>query len=196
MRVTVRGGHNDSSTAVREIERQYDIDRMMAEQDLLLAYRDVISEKTIQQLLELSESRLTQRVEGKRLRKKVFNVLVECLQNVVNHGHQCEGGHPSIMLLGKSGDHYFVRTGNVILNEDIAAFEERVAQVNALGHEKVRDAYNVSLANSGFSEKGGAGLGLLDMYRRSGNPITYALRPLDDRHAFLSISVTITMGKE
>ena len=67
------------------IDQYFDIDRMMSDNELILAYRDHISEETVQQLLSITELKLVQSVGEKKLRKRVFHILVECLQNVVNH---------------------------------------------------------------------------------------------------------------
>lgn len=163
----------------------------MAEQDILLAYRDVITEETVQQLLELSELKLTMHGEERKLRKKVFNVLVECLQNVVNHSYRCETDCASILIISKTPDAIMVRTGNMVSNLNLMEFETRVTKVNQLVMDTVRETYGKQLESAQFSAKGGAGLGLLDMYRRSGQPIDYAIHTIDESKSFLSISVSI-----
>lgn len=163
----------------------------MSNQDILLAYRDVITEDTVQQLLDISELKMTMNGEEKKLRKRVFNVLVECLQNVVNHSYQGESNNASIVLISRTPGAIIVHTGNMVDNVDVSKFEERVGRVNELKATSVREAYNEQLTDAQFSVKGGAGLGLLDMYRRSGNPIDYAIKKIDEGKSFLSISVRI-----
>jgi len=177
--------------SVSKVNRQYDINMLMTDQDILLAYRDVITEDTVHQLLDISELKLTMNGEEKKLRKRVFNVLVECLQNVVNHSYQGEQDNASILLISRTPGAIIVHTGNMVGNTDISRFEERVSKVNELRAANVREAYNEQLSDAEFSTKGGAGLGLLDMYRRSGNPIDYAIKKIDEGKSFLSISVSI-----
>ena len=71
----------NQKSKLSRVDQYFDIDRMMSENELLLAYRDHISEETVQQLLSLTELKLAQSGEEKKLRKRVFNILVECLQN-------------------------------------------------------------------------------------------------------------------
>jgi len=173
------------------VNQQYDINMLMTDQDILLAYRDVITEDTVHQILNISELKLTMNGEEKKLRKRVFNVLVECLQNIVNHSFKDEEEQASILLINRTPQAIIVRTGNMVDNDDISEFEDRVSKVNKLVTESVRSAYNAQLSLAEFSAKGGAGLGLLDMYRRSGNPIDYAIQRIDERKSFLSISVSV-----
>lgn len=182
--------------AMKDIDRNFEIERMMAEQDILLAYRDVMTEESVQRLLEISELKLNLHGDTKRLRKKVFNVLVECLQNVVNHGYKCEEGCPSILIVSQTPDAFIIKTGNMVSKKHLPAFEEKVSMVNSIDHRGTRDAYNDHLAKTDFSDKGGAGLGLLDMYRRSGKQIGYDVHPVDSERSFLTISVHVLKALE
>jgi len=179
---------------VSNIDHYFDIDRMMSDNELLLAYRDHINESTVQQLLSLTEMKLIQSGEEKKLRKRVFNILVECLQNIVNHSDvntKDKKEVVSLLLLGRNGNDIFIITGNRILNSKIPSLEEKIKEINAWDHEDMRDIYSEHLGNSTYSEKGGAGLGLLDIYKRSGNKLEYSLERIDDKVSFLSLHVKI-----
>lgn len=175
------------------IDQYFDIDQMMAENELILAYRDHISDATVQQLLAITELKLVQSGEEKKLRKRIFNVLVECLQNIVNHGaaDDSELDVTSLLLIGRHRNEFFIITGNKIRNENIEGFKQKVEDINALAHNDMREIYSEALGNSQYSEKGGAGLGLLDIYKRSGNKLIYQIDPIDDRISFLSIHIRV-----
>lgn len=184
---------NQKSTLSR-VDQYFDIDRMMSENELLLAYRDHISEETVQQLLSLTELKLAQSGEEKKLRKRVFNILVECLQNVVNHsasGNEARAEVASILLLGRHEEDFFIVTGNRIANEKIPDFESKIKEINSWDHSEMREIYSDKLGKSEYSEKGGAGLGLMDIYKRSGNQIKHQIDPIDNEVSFLSMQVTV-----
>ncbi len=176
------------------VDQYFDIDRMMSDNELLLAYRDHITESTIQQLLTLTEMRLMQSGEEKKLRKRIFNILVECLQNIVNHGESGTGQEEeiaSLLLLGRSDSDIFIITGNRIRNANIPALEDKIKEINAWKHEDMRDIYSERLGSSTYSDKGGAGLGLLDIYKRSGNKLEYSIQPIDKDVSFLSLHIKV-----
>lgn len=166
---------------------------MMADNELVLAYRDHITDATVQQLLSITELRLVQSGEEKKLRKRVFNILVECLQNVVNHGAEgsSEPESASLLLIGRHEDEFFIITGNKIENNRIEAFESKIAEINDLAHSNMREIYSTRLGESEYSEKGGAGLGLLDIYKRSGHKLQYDIQRIDDKLSFLSLRIRI-----
>lgn len=165
---------------------------MMAEHELLLAYRDQISEHTVQQLLSITELKLVQSGEEKKLRKRVFNILVECLQNIVNHSHSSNRREESsILLIGRHDGEFFIITGNRILNTKIAGLEARLAEINSWNPDEMRDIYSEKLDKSEYSSKGGAGLGLIDIYKRSGREIKHTLQKIDDKVSFLSLHISV-----
>jgi hypothetical protein len=179
---------------VSNVNHYFDIDRMMSDNELLLAYRDHITESTVQQLLSLTEMKLMQSGEEKKLRKRVFNILVECLQNIVNHGDvgvENKKEVTSLLLLGRTDSDIFIITGNRILNSKIPSLEAKIKEINAWEHEDMRDIYSDHLGKSTYSEKGGAGLGLLDIYKRSGNKLEYSLARIDEEVSFLNLHVTV-----
>lgn len=170
----------------------YDIDRFMSDHELLLAYRDDINELTVQYLLTLTEARLSDSVSDKKFRKRVFQILVECLQNVVNHAHHSSGKRrASILLMGRCEKSLTIITGNLVSNAHVARLRERLEHVNQIGHDQVRDLYSEALRDSAFSSKGGAGLGLLDIYKRSGNSIDFDFTPASPDSTFFTMKVMI-----
>ena len=177
----------------RSVDQYFDIDRMMAEHELALAYRDHITEDTVQQLLSITELKLVQSGEEKKLRKRVFNILVECLQNVVNHAAAVEtkDEHASLLLIGRHEGDFFIITGNRILSDRISYFEKKVTEINSWEHEDMREIYSTRLGKSEYSEKGGAGLGLIDIYKRSGRKLNYDIQKIDERVSFLSLHITV-----
>jgi hypothetical protein len=55
----------------------------------------------------------------------------------------------------------------------------------------LRRAYLEKMEEEGFSEAGGAGLGLLSMARKTGQPVTYRVEPLDDEKVCMMITVKL-----
>lgn len=165
----------------------------MSDNELILAYRDHISEETVQQLLSITELKLVQSVGEKKLRKRVFHILVECLQNVVNHSanSKYDDEVPSILLMGRHENEFFIITGNRIENEEIESFTQKIDEINSWDHQDMRDIYSTKLGKSEYSAKGGAGLGLMDIYKRSGKKLKYQIEPIDEKISFLSLHIAV-----
>ena len=121
--------------------------------------------------------------------------LVECLQNVYHHrdqGESFEGGNSAILMLGKKDDDYFIVTGNMIFSKNVDGLNSRLDKLNNLSKEELKLAYQDVLANKGFSEKGGAGLGFIDILRKSGQKLDYRFQDINDEFSFFSLKVKIS----
>ncbi|MCG3166013.1 MAG: hypothetical protein POELPBGB_01789 [Bacteroidia bacterium] len=175
------------------VDQIYGIERMMVENQLLLAYKDNINEETSDQLIAMVDSKMVGFDEEKKIKKKVFNVLVECLQNVSRHAEPDKGQdhESSILLIGRNDNSFFIITGNMMSNDKTTHLKEKLDQINKLNPDEIRDKYKELMTKMEFSDKGGAGLGLLDIARKSANKFEYDFRKLGDKKSYFTLKVSI-----
>ena len=57
----------------------------MERDDVLIAFKGSITSELLTSVLQIMETKMEDLHEAPRTRKKVFNVLVECLQNLYHH---------------------------------------------------------------------------------------------------------------
>ena len=138
-------------------------------------------------ILKLTETNL-EKVEGKsKLKKRIFYVLVEGLQNITRHQNEIQSKLPNqegIFAISKRGSKYFITTGNLIKNQGIQPLTEKIEKINSLEKDELKNYYVETLKKEGFSPKGGAGLGLIEMARKTGNKLKFDFRKIDDRYSF------------
>ncbi len=167
--------------------------------EVVLEYNGSITSELITEALDSIEKSLNLKNEKNRVRKKVYNVFVECLQNLYHHvdyppltapvEHQSNFG---IIILSKDGTFYRISTGNFVKKEKLNYIKDRIDQVNSLSDEEVRMLYRDILSNEEFSDKGGGGLGMLDIVRKTGNKLEYYFYQFDDEYIFFSLDVYIS----
>ena len=95
------------------------------------------------------------------------------------------------MVCRNSENRYSIVTGNHILNTNVESLKGKIDKVNAMTGEELKTYYREALGNSVLSAKGGAGLGMIEMARKSGNRIEYRFDPVNDRLSFFSLIVKI-----
>jgi len=164
--------------------------------DILLVYEGKFDADSTKAVLHLAERNIDSIREDPTIKRKVFNVLVECLQNVVKHGEGLENPDPElgtvpVLLIGREDRNYVIASGNAIRSENVLELETRINKINHLDRDGLKGLYKQIMRSNDVSEKGGAGLGLVDMARKSGGKLSYHFNPLNDQLSYFSLKTII-----
>ncbi|OFZ20426.1 MAG: hypothetical protein A3D92_14735 [Bacteroidetes bacterium RIFCSPHIGHO2_02_FULL_44_7] len=176
----------------------YDFYRKMEDEKIILSFKGEFTPDLLTSILNILETRMrTMGVERKK-QKRVFNVLVECFQNLYHHiderasdAAEVELQKSVLIMIKYAGDSFIVRTGNHLSNEVIPELRRKLAMVNALSTDELRGLYQAKLKNDQRSEKGTAGLGLIDIARKSGSKLEYEFLEIDKHSSFFCLNVVI-----
>ena len=74
-------------------------------------------------------------------------------------------------MLGKKDHSYYIMTANKVHIEDVDNLVFAINQVNDATKEELKEMYKIQLKEGSISERGGAGLGLIDIARKTGNKL-------------------------
>ena len=168
-------------------------DKMM-EEHLMFVYRGVVTNENSAPLLMLLEKEMENSEFGFVGRKRLFMFVLESLQNVSRHSNQSQHANMSLVVYSKTANGYTVTTGNAISTSDIADLKVKLDEINNLETKEIRNVYRQMLSEAEFSNKGGAGLGLIEMAKKTGNKLDYDFVPLDDKYSYYILSKTVDSG--
>jgi hypothetical protein len=173
----------------------YDLHNTMLNHNLILVYEGEFTQEITKSVLSMAERNMDSLGEESSIKRKVFNVMVECLQNIVKHGDDFEedivGKNKAIFIIGKNDNLYEITSGNPVKNETAEKLKEKLEHINSLDKEGLKTLYKEIIKNNKLSDKGGAGLGFVDMARKSGRPLEFVFTPIDDQSSFFSLKTTI-----
>jgi hypothetical protein len=164
---------------------------MLMEQRLMFVYRGVVTNENSIPLLMLLEKEMETADFGFVGRKRLFMFVLESLQNVSRHSEGTSPSNMSLVVYSKEKGGYTVTTGNVIPSANIENLTTRLEEINNLQAEEIRNVYRQMLNNSEFSSKGGAGLGLIEMAKKTGNKLDYDFIELDGQNSYFILSKTV-----
>lgn len=166
--------------------------REMQDENFILSYKGQVGFVQINSLLRIIEDRLETAEQNPKTRKKVYNIATECYQNLSHHveKHSGEIGNKGLAVFEAYEDKYIIATGNYVVRENEQKIREKIDYINSLTKEELREYYKQLLAE-GFSEKGTAGLGFVDIARKSEGNLRYDFSPLDEKWAFFIFTVEI-----
>ncbi len=166
--------------------------------DVLIAYKGNVTSELISNVLEVVEARMDDYSEDSKIRKKVYNVLVESLQNLYHHidvlppGMQEEYEEKfGILVVSRIGSKYKISTGNFVSTDKIDVLKNKIDKINTMSKEELKDMYKFILNHQRLSDKGGGGLGLVDIARKTGNPLDFSFHKYDEDFSFFNLDVYI-----
>jgi hypothetical protein len=145
----------------------------------------------------MSERELERKKEGRTTQRKVYHVMVETLQNISRHSDEITGIENNIgnglFLIGKKEKTYFVITSNKVANHKVEDIQSSLTQVNSLNKEELNELFKKTIKDGKLSEKGGAGLGLIDIARKTGNRLDYEFLPMDEEYSLFILKTEINV---
>jgi len=180
----------------------YELYENLKQQKNCLSYLGAFNDEITDKLVRLSESYLGGVNELSKIRHRVSYLIVECFQNVMRHGEVKSNrrivisDHRDFFQSSVFPDRVVLASSNLIENHHKEDLELKIQQVNSMGGEELKQLYHDILTNQILSDKGGAGLGLIEMARKSGLPIKKHFNLLTSNYSQFFIGLEIANNKE
>ena len=174
----------------------YSVHENMVSNDIMLIYEGEVNQDITKTFTTMTQKNLEEGETSLPIKKRVYHVMVECLQNIGKHSDNAESGLPEvpgtgIFMVSKSTDGYFVVTGNPIANSKIDDITEMIETVNKMDKDEIKAYYKKKILESRISDKGGAGLGFIDIVKKTGNNIEFHFRKINDMASFFVMKTYI-----
>lgn len=168
----------------------------MKHNDIMLSFKGDVTSEMLTSMLQIMEAKLDNLGEPSKMKRKVYNVLVECLQNLYHHRDEMkligiDEESAAIFMIGRNDKGYNIVTGNYILTERVESLKGKIDHVNSLDKDGLKTLYKEVLNNDERSQKGGGGLGIIDIARKSGQNLVYDFMEIDKRYSFFSLYINI-----
>lgn len=143
-------------------------------------------------LLELSD-RITEEMSGRSAhRRRIAFLLVEAYQNIIRH----RAGLPRHIEHGEGRSFFFFRANpegqdlvaiNGVHKAQVEAIQGQLNTIRGLDHAELKELSLEMLQRASTSR--GAGVGFIEMTRRSGNELGHMLRGMGPDHALFALAV-------
>ncbi|MFO8023056.1 MAG: SiaB family protein kinase [Perlabentimonas sp.] len=167
----------------------------MASSGFPLIYKGEMNHQIMRSFAFMANRKIAEKKLPTSIRKRVFHVMIECLQNITKHSDDYDEDERQIgnglFIVGKNKDLFYVVTGNLVKNEKIKPLEDRLMQINSADSSKLKEIFLKQMMEGKLNEKGGAGLGLIDIARKSGKKLFYHFVPYDKNRQYFLLAVSI-----
>lgn len=180
----------------------FDLFEDMQRNNLNYIYRGLFTQSITDNILLLTEACMHNAGEDSKIKKRIFTILVEGLQNVTRH-QEIDGqesatdpNQAGIFIIQNQNGKYYITTGNPILKANIPTLIKQLEKINSLDPESLKLFYKEVLNNDKISNKGGAGLGLIEMARKSGNKLDFDFSDINDNYSYFYMGTKVLAEDE
>lgn len=179
----------------------FDLENLVSDLDIrgaVLYFKGNVDSEVINKALDLVEGKLFATRENPRVRKKVYNVLVESLQNMYHHAdliprgyHASRADRFGLVVMEKLNQGYRVTTCNFVAALRVKELEEKLTRINRSTAEEIKELYKDILNHQEITEKGLGGLGLLDIARKTGHRLDFRFRKYDNLNTAFRLTALV-----
>lgn len=167
----------------------FDRYRTLLDLDFCLAYLDNFDDSATDALIAMQDARLK---TAKKIRKKVSFLMTECFQNIIRHTEDSQLDFDKLFVVQSKDEAHNIITINPVNLAKRDALEKSLSMLESLTEAELKQVYLDSLTGNKFSLKGGAGLGLIEMYRKTKQLPRYEFFPLSNELAAFKLELDIT----
>ena len=169
---------------------------LIEKEAILFEYEGGVDKQVLLKTLPVIEDILEVLKVSRQNKRKIVNIAIETLQNLQLHSYQNgqrDYGLSPLFIVAKSDGFITITIGNLVAQDEKAVLEDKIQKINSLNEEEVKFLYGVIMKQTvvKFSTKGGAGLGLIDMKKKSGNELGYCFQEVDENVSYFSLKVSV-----
>lgn len=161
----------------------------------MLCYSGYVSESVLDAIGVTLRDRLSSHVSDEQKVRRVFSIFVELMQNLIRYGlegpkdevipDEDKSGFGLVMIVEEANGLALI-SGNYIADEDVPSMRERISKVSNKNPEELRELYKEQMRKPPEPQSKGASLGLIEIARRSSEPLESSFVKADDhRHFFM-----------
>lgn len=167
--------------------------------NISLTFQGIMS----QDVLSLIGMSLKRRPDNEVIAKRLFGIVVELAQNIYHYSaskaysekDQREIG-VGIVTIGEDSNYYIVNSGNLVKSKNMPPILQRCEYINGLDEAGLKKFHKEQRRMPQRPDKPGANIGLIELKRRSGNPLGYDVREVDGEYSFLTLSIKIDKNQK
>ncbi len=172
-------------------------DRLNSTSASVLHYKGKFTFERIGMLLnELKNKKDTYQIDPVQY-KKLLTLMIEILENVLKYSDHFEvfvldypDYQPEFELL-LNDDGFILTSRNPVRERDKKEISKRIDKINTSDDDELRKIYRDTITNGIFTEKGGAGLGFIEMAKITTNNIAYSFKPIDKGFYYFELTLHI-----
>lgn len=173
----------------------FDLRALCERHRILVCFNGPISRSLIEEIGNALRNYLDAEQAKPTAAMDVFSVYIELTQNIRHYaagrGYSDLESSATVVVARDEDGRYLVLAGNLIEQPDGEALLRRIDALGAMDKAELKAAYKTQLRAPRENASSGAGLGLIEIARRSAAPLRATLSPAAGGRAFFSLCAII-----
>ncbi len=164
-----------------------------ADSKIIVSHIGELDQNKVNSISSLVETQMEYLGVSKSAVKRIFNIVIETLQNICLHGEKDNNGYQmTYFIIGKIQNDFTIFSGNIITNLMAEKLNKRLNSIKSLSDTDLKKQYIEVLSNGELSAKGGAGLGFLTIALKSSNNIDFEFQMLNKEYSLFSLQSKVS----
>ena len=168
--------------------------------NILLMYKGEVTFDLVTSIIETLEERISEIESNRLIKKKFYGAATECIQNLYHHMDEVTenadniGAYDSkagLLMVTARKSFFNIMTGNFIPNSKINVIKGKIDNINSLDKEGLKKLYKEILYNGEFSDRGTAGLGFVEIARKTGQKLAYEFHNINDQYSYFTLQIRV-----
>jgi hypothetical protein len=165
---------------------------------IFLTFNGVLIHSFMVQLGEMLKTKMSLFNVDKNLELKIFSTVIEQAQNIIFYSGErlpvptLDGEMVGVgtIIVGMEGEHYFVICGNMMPGANVEKLNNKLTTIQKMNPDELKQYYKEQRRMTPDADSKGAGLGFIEMARKSSQPIEFSFRKLDEQNSYFTIKAT------
>ena len=179
--------------------RDFDLFRYyqsMRTNQFILAFKGKLSNELMVNMGEILKHQLQAESGLEKTSRKVVAILIKLSQNIYRYSSEKsefldKDIGSGIILIQDGEEHVTVISGNLVHNQDAPSLIKSCEKINSFDSKKLKQYYREVIKLPRKEGQIGAGVGLIDVARKSGNPLEFNLTSIDEQVSFFMLAVKV-----
>jgi len=130
----------------------------------------------------------------------IFSIYVELFENIIRYGIDCLPSNQDInsrrnpygiISVSTDDNHFIIESGNIISSKQESKLRQYLSHINSMDQQTIKDFYREKRKSTCDPDCKGAGLGLIEIVKKSSTPIKFSFERIDDNFLFYILTAVI-----
>ena len=180
-------------------QRLLSLQKKLREDGVLISFSGKFSQEIIEELGEAVKKYLETEDQPKTDIFNIFSIFIEQTQNIKNYcvskrpiGPYEQIANSCIVTIGSTANNgKYICSGNLIVNSDVDKLESNLNALIGLNKDELKKLYKQKLKQELPPDITSAGIGLVDIARKSSQPLLYSIDNIDEQFSFFTLKAIV-----